>query len=238
MEKRITRRRLHTLSGAAALGFFLVAHLLTQATAIGGQGAWMAFAGAVERSRVWPLFELLFIVVPFAFHVGYGVVLWRGPVDEREVARYGSRVRWKVQRLTGILVLAFVLGHLWETRIQKLAFGLEPAAVHTVLVAHLSWTWAGIPFVALLYLLGLGVTCAHFANGLMAASLALGIGEDEAGRRKMQAGSLITGSLLFVLGALTVIALATGTRLHAWRGDDSAPCGDRVPAVPTPPTFR
>lgn len=217
-------RRLHTLSGALVLGGFLVVHLLTNASALGGAGLYDRVALPIERSKVLPFFELL-VLVPLAFHVGYGVQLLRFQnTAEAEVERYGDRRLWIVQRVSATFVLAFVLFHLWEFRVQRMFFGLSPDALPDLLTAHLSWTWGGVPWMALFYLIGIGATAFHLSNGLFAATAAWNIAATPPGRRRMRLLTTLLGSLLFLVGAATVVGVATGTRLLPDK-DDVTPCG-------------
>lgn len=228
-------RRWHTLSGAIALAVFLIEHLVTNASALGGQASYDAVLGAMERSALLPFIEIVFILLPLGFHAGYGVYLLRQKsTDDRVIARYGDRRLWVVQRLSAVFVLAFVAGHFIELRLQRLAFGLSADGLHSTLAAHLSSTWAGVPWVALLYLVGLFATAVHLANGLFAATHAWGIGVDPAGRRRMRIALTALGALLFVIGTASVVALATGGRLFGG-GPELLPCGTDMPApLPAP----
>jgi succinate dehydrogenase / fumarate reductase, cytochrome b subunit len=232
-------KRLHTLSGSIALAAFLALHLFTNASALGGYALYDAVAGAIARFRLLPLFEVVFIVLPLGFHAGYGLHLLRrgfAPEEESSSAsdreRYGERRLWVLQRVSAAFVLVFVLGHLWELRLQRLVFGLPADALYTVLTAHLSSTWLGVPWIALGYLLGLLAVCFHLANGLFAATASWKVGVDAAGsstgRKRVRIVTVGLGLILFVVGTATVIGLATGTRLLPGADGDSgpqAPCG-------------
>jgi succinate dehydrogenase/fumarate reductase cytochrome b subunit len=130
--------------------------------------------------------------------------------------------------------LVFVLGHLWELRFQRLFFGLSSAAVQTTLSAHLSSTVAGFPWAAVLYLFGTFAAVFHLANGLFAATDALGVATTASGRARARLLTTVLGAILFLLGAGAVFAFATGTRLLPGPGGDSppgsAPCGTDPPS--------
>ena len=234
-------RRLHTLSGAVVLGAFLLEHLLTNASALGGGASYDAVVGAIERWSLLPVFEVVFIVIPLGFHAGYGIHLLRqgrtGDADAA-IARFGDRRLWVLQRISAVVLLVFVLVHLWELRLQRLFFGLSADALHTTLTGRLSWTWGGVPWIALFYLLGLLAAATHLSNGLFAATDALNIARGEPRRRRMRLVTTGLGLVLFLVGASTVIGLATGTRLLPGADDDSAapsaPCGSAVPEPSAP----
>jgi succinate dehydrogenase/fumarate reductase cytochrome b subunit len=229
-------RRLHTLSGAGVLALFVVEHLITNASALAGEGAYARVVGSIERWPLLPLIELL-VLVPLGYHAGYGILRLglrprpRGTPDA-VIERYGDGRLWGLQRISAAVLLVFLLVHLWELRLQKLFFGLEPEAFHTVLSAHLSWTWAGVPWVALFYVLGLAATAFHFSNGLFAATAEWRRAEGSAGYRRVRIVTALLGAVLFLVGATTVVGFATGTRLLPAADGNSAPCG---PAAPSPP---
>lgn len=217
-------RRLHRASGAIFLGVFLVLHLLTNASALGGVDAWESVIGKMLRSKVLPLIEL-FVLVPLAVHAFYGVrLLRRKSTPDGEIERYADRRLWRAQRITAVIVLVFVVGHVLSLRGQRLFFGLSAEAVHTALVAQLSSSWIGVPWVAIFYLVGIGATAAHFSNGLFATTASWRAGRGAAADRRMRIGAVALGLALFTVGAATVIGLATGPRLFDWPGP-GAPCG-------------
>ena len=228
-------RRLHALSGALALGAFLIVHLLTNASALGGHALYDSVVGSLARSSVVTFIEVVFILLPLGFHAGYGIVLLakNATADAEIERRYGDRRFFVLQRVSAVLVLVFVLAHVWELRLQRLFFGLPADGLYTTLTAHLSSTWAGVPFVALLYILGIFAATVHLANGLFAASAMWNLGLSPAGRRKIRLVTAALGLLLFLVGTATVIGLATGTRLLSGAAGDSAPpqapCGSAVP---------
>jgi succinate dehydrogenase/fumarate reductase cytochrome b subunit (b558 family) len=224
-------RKIHTLAGALGLGLFLTVHLVTNASALGGEARFASVVGAIQRGWILPWLEIVFVVGALGFHAGYGLRLLRrqGTADS-EIDRYGDRRLWVVQRIVATIVLAFVLVHLFELRVQRLAFGLEPEAYYTILTTHLSWTWWGIPWVALVYLVGVAAASFHLANGLFAATSAWGMGHN---RRAARISTSAIGLLLFLVGSATTIGLATGTRLLPARdgsigdelGHSNVPCG-------------
>ena len=187
------------------------------------------------RSSVVPFIEIVFILLPLGFHAGYGIVLLasKATPDAEIERRYGDRRFFVLQRVSAVFVLVFVLAHVWELRLQRLFFGLPADGLYTTLTAHLSWTWAGIPLVALLYILGIFAATVHLSNGLFAASAMWNIGLSPAGRRRIRMATAALGLVLFFVGTATVIGLATGTRLLPGADGDSAapqaPCGSAVP---------
>lgn len=204
------------MTGAVALAAFVVVHLVVRASALGGAATYDAVAGSLAVRVI----ELV-IGVPLLCIAGvYLVRVIARSGKEAEVERYGSVRFWVAQRVSAAAILVFACAHLWEFPIQRIFFGLSQDAVYTQLTAHLSRTAAGIPWIALFYLVGIFAVALHVSNALFAAT----------GRRRLTVG---LGFVIFALGAATVVSSATGMRLVSSAGGDSAPpgapCGTDVP---------
>ncbi len=224
-------RGLHRRSGVAFLAVFVGGHLLTQASALGGLARYDAVAGAIVRSPLHVVLEA-FVLAPLLVHVVTGLALMRSPANDTE--RYGDRRFHVGQRIAGAILLVFLLVHVWQTRGERMLLGFPAAALYGALAARLSSTWLGIPWYAVLYVLGTAAAAFHLGNGLFAALA--GPARDE---RRVRTATAGLGILLFVVGTATVIGLATGTRLLPGADDDSGPltpCGPS--ASPAPPPFQ
>lgn len=222
-------RRLDRGTGAVALGAFAVVHLVVQASVLGGAATYRAIAGSLAARVIELAVGLPLLLVAAVYLVR---VLVRSK-DDAEIERYGSARSWMAQRVSAGVIALFAFVHLWEFPIQRLFFGLSADAVHTRLTAHLSWTAGGIPWMALVYLVGIFAVVFHMANGVLAA-----IGPD--GPPLLRRLTLGLGVLVFVLGAASVVGPATGTRLLSDADGDSATpgaaCGtDAPPKVPVMP---
>lgn len=204
-------RKLHSLSGIAPVGGFVVFHLWTNAKALSGQDAFDAAVREIHHTPYLPVLEVG-ILLPLAFHALYGVKL---ALEGRpNVGRYGYARNWmySLQRVSGVVALLFIGAHLWEFRVQKALGALGPSGFYPTLTAHLSSTTAGVPLVALLYLVGIAACAFHLANGLFGFCASWGI---LLSRRSQRAASLVFGALglaVFVLGANTTLFFATGSR--------------------------
>jgi succinate dehydrogenase/fumarate reductase cytochrome b subunit len=233
-------RRLHRVLGVVALAAFATLHLCVQGSALGGGSTYDAVAGALSRSTILPVFELVFVGLPLLFHAAYGLNLLaaRKPAAS-DVQRYGGERPWTIQRVSAVFVAVFLAIHLGDFRLRRVFSGLSPDALYTALTARLSWTVAGFPAVAILYLVGIFAVALHVSNGLFAASSEWNIGKSPSGRVTLRRLTVGFGVLLFVLGAASIIGLATGTRLlpaaDGDRAPAAAPCGSDTP--PKAPLF-
>jgi succinate dehydrogenase hydrophobic anchor subunit len=146
---------------------------------------------------------LVVIWLPLGFHAAYGVWLATRALPElRDEKQYAL-----LMRVSGALALVFLVWHtLWYSWPLKRG-RIEPADVAERLAATLSSTSDGVPVVAALHLIGLGVVCAHFGWGF--ARFLEGWGVTRARPARLGAGLL--SATLFGLGAATLIELATGS---------------------------
>lgn len=225
-------RRLHSLSGVVPLAVFLLEHLWTNAQALWGPRAFDDAVAQLTQMPGLPLIEIVGIFLPLAFHAGYGLFLTRAA--DPNVIAYPFARNWGyvLQRVTGVLVLAFVLFHLWEFRLQKLLFGMDPSAFYPTLAASLSQTTWGIPWRALLYSAGLAATVLHFANGLFGFCCTWGIAVSRRAQTRVLAAVSVLGAGVFVLGALVVVHFATGP---FWPHEDVNDSCRELPEGPATP---
>jgi succinate dehydrogenase / fumarate reductase, cytochrome b subunit len=204
--------RLQIGLGLLPLAGYLVAHLVTQASALWGPRA-HAVWGSAEPRPLWFGLEVAVIYLPLLVHVGLGA---------RRVARRPALVRERIgaaslgpliQPLSGLVLLGFLLVHVYEFRFRLWTGVLAPSDYYPELCASLSSTrWGGVPGVAIGYLLGIAAAALHAAHGLHRGALALGLvaaGRERAWGRCCSA----LGIGVFGLGALIVIDLATGSVL-------------------------
>ena len=215
--------KLHSLTGVVPLGLFLIWHLWLNAHAAGGRRAYtQAVVELQETPYLW-LAELLLVLLPLTFHALYGV---RMALSSRgNISAYPSTGNWMyvLQRVSGVLTFGFVVFHLAHIRLQVLLGNVAERDLYEVLVSSLSSTSAGVPVYAILYLAGVAAAAFHFSNGLARFCFSWGI---TASQRSSKIASIVCGVLgigLFVLGANSVVYLATGSRLVPYALGASTP---------------
>ncbi len=206
-------RKLHSLSGVVPVGLYLVFHLWTNARALQGQVVYDQAVTEIAHLPYLLALEILGIYIPLLFHALYGITL---AFEARpNVRRYPYSRNWMytLQRASGLVAFAFIAWHVWQFRIQVALGHMEKADFFPTLCSSLSSTHAGIPVVALLYLVGIAATVFHFANGLYGFCFSWGITVSRRATRIASALFGIAGIVLFVISANTVIYFATGSRL-------------------------
>lgn len=206
-------RKLHSLSGVVPIGLYLVFHLWTNARALQGQVVYDRAVTEIAHLPYLLAIEIVGIYIPLLFHALYGIKL---AFESRpNVGRYPYSRNWMytLQRVSGLVAFAFIAWHVWQFRIQVALGHMDKADFFPTLCSSLSSTRAGIPVVALVYLVGIAATVFHFANGLYGFCFSWGITVSRRATRIASALFGIAGIVLFVISANTVIYFATGSRL-------------------------
>ncbi len=232
-------RNLHALSGVLPVGAFLVLHLLTNARALAGQEAFVRAGEFWERLPLSALGEIVLVLVPLAFHAGYGALLLVRKADG--ASPYPQAWR-PIVRGSAWVTLAFILYHAYALGLPRWTHAVAASSAHTVLVAHLSRATGSaegllLPWTAFVYLVGLAATTLHFAIGTWGYLVRSGRASTTGAQRTLARGLAAAGLALFALSAMTVISLASGSPLFP-AAPDSPPCPAPAPApaVPRPPS--
>lgn len=176
--------RLHSLSGLVPVGVFLCIHLLTNASVLipGEPGA--EFQRAVERIHgLGPLLvpvEIIGIFVPLLFHALLGfVIIFTGQPNAQQY-RYGSNIRYTLQRVSGVIAFVFIMYHVWQMHWLGTPFGGGKFAVHDDLGAPLAAKTAAAAiqaawWIAPIYAIGIIASVYHLANGIWTSLITWGI---------------------------------------------------------------
>ncbi len=199
-----------SLCGVVPLGVFVVAHLVAMTQALRGPEA---FSGALARLTPTRMtIEALLIGLPLLVHAGVGLALTAKSRANVSAYPYSGNLAWVLQRATGVVVLLFVVGHLWQTRVKLVIGQAASADLHGELVASLSSTGPlGVPFYAAVYLIGIAATAYHLGNGVVGFCASFGLVRSLKSLERLRIACALFSAVLFALGATTVIHLATGT---------------------------
>lgn len=111
---RFFLQRLYSWTGVFSLALFLLLQIGTASLLLYGSQetvqSWMDF----QAHSIVFWFEVLFITLPVCFHFLYGLKFLIQPRYNLVRYFYQGNLRFVVQRLTGVVALAFVLFHLWQ----------------------------------------------------------------------------------------------------------------------------
>lgn len=168
-------RRLHSLLGVIPVGLFVVQHLVINHFATRGEEAFNKAAGFVEGVPFIIFLEFGVIYIPLLFHAILGLYIAFTANNNPVKLSYFRNWMFTIQRITGVLLLAFIAWHVWETRIQK-AFGAE---VNFEMMENI----LSNPVTLILYLIGILSATFHLSNGLWSFLVRWGITQSPTSQR-------------------------------------------------------
>lgn len=192
-------RRLHSLSGIVPIGFFLLEHILTISTVIGGAGS---FDAAVARLAAIPkeimlFMEVFFIAIPFLFHGIYGAIIAMQAKNNPQQYGYTRNWQFYLQRMTAWYTLVFLIWHVGYLRFMMKGNGVE--INYALMNDYLS-----NPIVFVLYAIGMVAAVFHFCNGLTTFTMTWGIAK---GPRAQSFFNKCFMGLCLLLSVLGVVSL-------------------------------
>ena len=194
------QRRLHSLSGVFPIGAFLLEHMFTNSFIVQGPAA---YNEKIEFLRGLPyvvVLEIFFIGLPILYHAGYGFYVWFTGKNNLSSYPYGKNYLYVAQRWTGMITFAYILYHVYETRIVNALYGTE---VSFARMQHLMHN----PAIFWFYIVGLAATCFHFANGLWGFCISWGITIGPKSQRISGVISALIGLSVFGAGLNSLIYL-------------------------------
>ena len=190
-------RRLHSLSGVLPIGIFMCVHLGINYTANWGADSYN-FA-ALFMSELLPyrvVLEIVVIYIPIFFHAIYGIYVAVKSGYNASTYSYGANWRFILQRVSGIIVFAFLIWHLYTTKFQVM-MGSE---ADFIFVHHL----ADEPLELAFWIIGLLCCVYHFVNGLWTFLISWGVTVSE---RSQQVAKYVLVIVFIALAAFAIRAI-------------------------------
>lgn len=191
--------RLFSLAGLIPVGAFLVVHLLTNASVLGGAVSFQSRVDLIHS--LGPLLipvEVAFIFLPMLFHAVVGFVIIANGLPNVGSYPYVGNVRYTLQRATGMIAFVFILWHLYQLHWLGAPLGggqFDPHHATSTAATALRPAW-----VTALYAIGVLSAVFHFANGLWTLGITWGIWTSPAAMRRANAVSVVVGLVLAAAG--------------------------------------
>lgn len=222
-------RRLHSLTGVAPIGVFLLPHLTTNSSIVWGgalnahkyaeygadAGGVATFQHEVDFIHDLPaliLIEVFVLWLPIAYHAILGVYFARSGRSNLERYGYQANRRYSLQRVSGYLGVVFIFMHVSSLRWGWTYGGLMPAfdAGHaaSTTAAHLQggvFPYANAAFYAICVL----ALVFHFANGLWTAAITWGLTISKQAQQRWGVVCAGLGIALAGAGMTAVVGFAT-----------------------------
>jgi len=207
--------RLHSLSGLLPVGMYMVVHLLTNASVLGGASSFQKNVDMIHSlGPALPLVEWTFIFLPILFHAIVGVMIIRSGRSNSSRYAYSSNIRYTLQRATAWIALIFIMWHvfhmhgwfhnkLWHDNVVEPLGGQNfnwQQATSSLAAAMAS------PVVKIAYLVGVVSCIYHFANGLWTMGITWGVWQSAAAQKRAN----------WVCGGIGVFVMLVG--VTAWIG--------------------
>ena len=193
-------RRLQSLTGVVPLAFFLLEHLAVNATALGGAETFRGVVGWLDRTPLLPALELLLIALPLAVHATIGVLL-ATELDETGRPDLSDR-HAAVQRATGVLLLPYLIYHVWATRLSP-----DVLKGGANLIEVMGRQVASVPGFAF-HALGVVLASYHLGHGLRAFAVRWNLARGERAERALARAGLALSIVLAVVGVASLAAFA------------------------------
>jgi succinate dehydrogenase / fumarate reductase cytochrome b subunit len=204
-------RRLHSLTGALALGLFLLGQLWIQGRALQGASAYESALSFGMPTKLWMVLEVPLVYLPLLFHAGYGIAIAGERAQGLGRRPYRQSWAWWLQRASGAVALLFIAYHFWQFRWQVWRGQLTQQDFFPILCATLSSTAWGMPLAALGYLVGNAACIVHFCNGLSGFFFRWGITRTRHAVARTSFGLGVLGFALFAYACVGVVYFATGS---------------------------
>lgn len=163
------RDRLGTILALAPLGVWVVNHLWNNLAAFQGADAWQR--SVTEHAH--PISELItftLVLVPLFIHLIWGLRRLRHMKPNNASYGYFGNLKFLLQRLSALGVLAFLGAHLWLAFISPRFFKHQPERF-----GDIASEMAHNPPTLVVYLLGTLGVAYHLANGVSSSAMALGV---------------------------------------------------------------
>lgn len=197
-------RRLHSLSGIVPVGFFLLEHIFTISSVMGGASN---FDSSVAKLALIPhdimiFMEIFFIAIPFLFHGIYGAIIAMQAKNNPQQYGYARNWQFYFQRMTAWYTIVFLLWHVGYLRFMMKGSGVE---INYALMNN----YLSNPIVFVLYAVGMVAAIYHFTNGLFTFTMTWGIAKGP------RAQAVFNKATLALCAVLSVIALVSLTRFIA-----------------------
>ena len=193
----------------------MIAHLLTNASVMLGVRTFQRNVYLIHSlGSAVVVLEWLFIFLPILFHAIYGLMIFGSGLPN--VTNYGYTNNWRytLQRLSGLVAFAFIMGHVWHMHgwfhfKQWLAVA-ESLGGHQFrpynATSTLAESMSGI--MPILYFIGVAGCVFHLANGIWTMGITWGLWTTPEAQQRANLPCTIIGVGLMLVATTALIGAA------------------------------
>jgi succinate dehydrogenase / fumarate reductase cytochrome b subunit len=197
-ERNFWLHRLHSLSGIVPIGGFVAFHFYENYAALRGAEHYNEVAHTLQVMPFALALEIAVIMVPIFFHGIYGLFITA--TASPNARTYRRNWMYNLQRVSGVILFAYILFHLWTTRFVNVAHHEDVNLFATMQgIVHNPWLLA-------FTILGILSATFHLANGIWSFSIVWGIAVSPRAQRLMEYVSFAVFVVLSVIGVRAILA--------------------------------
>lgn len=196
---RSRARRLHSITGLVPVGGFLAFHFYENSLAAQGPEVYNEAARRLQQLPFALALEILLIGAPLLYHGVYGLFLALGGGASASGESRPGPVLGPLQRVTGVVVFAFIVFHLGTTRLVQLQDHGE------LDLYFLVRSTIANPWLYAFYLAGILSATLHLSVGLWTFSVAWDLVPGPRARRFV---AFLSAAVFLVLSVTGVRAIA------------------------------
>jgi succinate dehydrogenase / fumarate reductase cytochrome b subunit len=209
-------RRLHSLSGVLPVGAYMVVHLLTNATILDAEGTFQRQVNLIHNLPMLVVIEWVFIFLPLLYHAIYGILIVREGLPNHSTYRYGSNVRYTLQRATGMIAFVFIMWHVfhmhgwihtewWEKTVHGFGAMFRPYNAGSTAAEAMQ---ANVLY-PIFYAIGVLSCVYHLANGIWTFGITWGLWTTAAAQARALRVCAVFGVLLGFVGLSAIFGFST-----------------------------
>jgi succinate dehydrogenase / fumarate reductase, cytochrome b subunit len=210
-------RRLQSLSGLVPVGAYMCIHLLTNATVLGGPQTFQEKVDTIHSlGPILPFVEWTFIFLPIIFHAALGIVRAVNCETNAGTYRYGSNIRYTLQRITAWIALIFIAWHVfhmhgwfhnsyWTENVAHKLGGGQFDPEHATSTSALALQPL---LVKILYAVGVLACVYHLANGIWTSGITWGVWTTPCAQRRADYVCAAFGVLFAFIGLSALFGMS------------------------------
>lgn len=158
--------RFHSLIALIPLGIFIIVHFLLNSSVFLGAEAHGWVVNMMQNTPFIIVAELVIIAIPIIFHGIYGIYVVYMAKNNVLRYKYYRNLAFYLQRITSLIMLAFLIWHVYTLRIAPYISSEPVPGVIEILHNPLYFVFYVIGVIAAIY---------HFTNGLFTFCITWGI---------------------------------------------------------------